>query len=509
MATTKPVPIKAPQPGIRRDGTTLDGGEYTDGQWCRFYRGRPKKMGGYQQITNGLPEIVRGMTSYPKSGQIFLHVGGQQFIQQAIVNFQGGLAGGPTNRTPSGFTASLANLWQYDIMYTTSGGVNNLIAHAGLNLLDITNSVESPIYYGQVDGSGALTATGMLNVAGGIVSVYPYLFGYSINGRVDVSAINNVTTTPNSAFVTGQKIVKGLPLRNAGGPACLLWSLDSLIMATFNAAIVSGIPFSFNTVTDDCSILSSQGVIEYDGIYFWAGVDRFLMFNGVVREVPNQMNLDYFYSNLNFSQRQKVFAFKVPRWGEIWWCFPFGNATECNHAVIYNVREGTWYDTPLPGNGRTAGEFARVYQLPFMCDPGNAGTNFALWQHEIGLDNIAGTNVQPVDSYFVTDEKELLDSGNDSDIRLDIVEPDFIQSGNLSVTAYGRANARAVTAQSNTIQFPDLSSPTPLTPDQQVLYFKQTQRLLKFKFESNTQGGNYYMGKTLAHIEPSQRRITQ
>lgn len=510
MSTTKPTPIKAPQPGIRRDGTQFDGNEYTDGLWCRFYRGRPKKMGGYQAITT-VPETVRGMSSYPAQGLAYLHMGGQAFLTQALTNFSGVLSGGPNARTPAGFATNPNNLWQFDVMYTTSGGVNNLIAHAGLNLSDITNQTETPIYYGPITATTALVATGMFNVAGGVVSVYPYLFGYSINGRVDVSSINNVTTAPNSAFVTGQKIVKGLPLRNAGGPACLLWSLDSLVMATFNPGITTGIPFTFNTVSDDTSILSSQSVIEYDGIYFWAGVDRFLMFNGVVREVPNQLNLDYFFSNLNFAQRQKVFVIKVPRWGEIWWCFPFGNSTECNHAVIYNVREGTWYDTPLPGSGRTAGVFANVYELPFMVDPGISAANYTLYQHETGTDNINGTSVQAIHSYFVTDEKNLMDSGVDKCMRVDIIEPDFAQVGPLTVTAIGRANARATDIETQSVTFPDQTANggAPLTPDQQVMKFQESRRLMRFKFDSNAQGGNYYMGKVLAHIEPTEGRVTQ
>jgi len=68
-----------------------------------------------------------------------------------------------------------------------------------------------------------------------------------------------------------------------------------------------------------------------------------------------------------------VFGFKIPRFGEIWWCFPRGSATECNHAVVYNVRENFWYDTALPDSdtvsqGRTAGVFAKTYQKPFMVD---------------------------------------------------------------------------------------------------------------------------------------------
>ena len=78
---------------------------------------------------------------------------------------------------------------------------------------------------------------------------------------------------------------------------------------------------------------SSSCVIEYDGIYYWAGTDRFLMYNGVVAEVPNTQNFNYFFDNLNYVQRQKVWVSKVPRWGEIWWFFPSGDSTECNDAA--------------------------------------------------------------------------------------------------------------------------------------------------------------------------------
>jgi hypothetical protein len=64
----------------------------------------------------------------------------------------------------------------------------------------------------------------------------------------------------------------------------------------------------------------------------------------VVKEIPNPMNQDYFFDNLNYTQRQKVWATKVPRFGEVWWFYPRGDSTECNDAIIYNVRENTWYD---------------------------------------------------------------------------------------------------------------------------------------------------------------------
>jgi hypothetical protein len=85
--------------------------------------------------------------------------------------------------------------------------------------------------------------------------------------------------------------------------------------------------------------------VELDGYFFWMGIDRFYVYDGKVSELPNQMNINWVFDNLNFNQRQKVWATVVPRWGEVWWHFPFGDSEECNCAVIFNAREKTWYDT--------------------------------------------------------------------------------------------------------------------------------------------------------------------
>ena len=115
--------------------------------------------------------------------------------------------------------------------------------------------------------------------------------------------------------------------------------------------------------------MSSQSAIEYDGIYYWCGVDRFLLYNGVVKEIPNNMNQNYFFDNLNYNQRQKVWATKVPRFGEIWWFYPRGDATECTDAIIYNVRENTWYDAgEARGAQRSAGYFSQVFAFPVAAD---------------------------------------------------------------------------------------------------------------------------------------------
>jgi len=80
-----------------------------------------------------------------------------------------------------------------------------------------------------------------------------------------------------------------------------------------------------------------------------------------------------------------------------------------------------------------------------------------------------------------------------------MLEPDFVQSGDLTVQVRGRANARApeVNGESKTIV------QTPQTPQEQIIYFKEQRRELRFYFESNTLGGDYQMGLVLAHLQPA------
>jgi hypothetical protein len=51
------IPLEA-EPGIQRDGTKFASKSYIDGQWCRFYMGKPRKMGGYELIDSGNNEII-------------------------------------------------------------------------------------------------------------------------------------------------------------------------------------------------------------------------------------------------------------------------------------------------------------------------------------------------------------------------------------------------------------------------------------------------------------------
>ena len=509
----QPAPL-ASAPGIKRDGTRFDNEHYLDGKWCRFQRGKPKKIGGYQQVTDTVPEITRGMHSYSSDDIQYLHLGHPNTIGQYQVS--NGTLNLFTDRTPAGFSTDINNLWQFDIFADTGGTGNHLLmAHVAQNAQNIDNDINGTLYIDTIDATTILNTTGLHPdwngteaTSGGVMTSGVYTWTFGSRGLILQSQANNLSLQPVAINIGTQKIVKAMPLRGYGqGPAGLFWALDSLIRATFNPG---GPPdFAYDVIARGTTILSSQGVIEMDGIYYWPGVDRWYMFNGVVREIPNNMNQNWFFDNINFNARQKCFGFKIPRYGELWWCYPRGNATECTHAVVFNVREGYWFDTELPDNddanqGRTAGIYADVYQRPFMVDNFDTSNGRTLWQHETAFDKIRLSNISAIQSFFETHEFSLLDQQvADKSLHVARVEPDLVQSGDMSLTVKGRANAKATVVDGDTRTIFE----TPSTSDEETLKFKEVKRLMSFRFESNVGGGNYELGKTYAHIEPADGRI--
>jgi hypothetical protein len=572
-------------PGIKRDGTKFEGDQYVDGQWVRFQRGLPRKMGGYRSINKFLRDLPRALHEYTQDLLTYIHAGSASRVERFYID--GGYNTSViTDRTPtSGLTANDGNMWQFATAYDTTNG-NQIVAQVAPNLNCICNSDGGALFVGDLLGTSVLTQVTTVpanfSVTGGVASLPPYTFAFGNDGYAAWSVPNNpadfTSSGAGNAYITGQKIVKAMPLRGGPGnsPSGLFWSADSLIRGTYVGGTAV---FQFDTISAQSSILAANSVIEYDGIFYWIGTDRFLSFNGVVREVENNINLNFFFDNLNYEQRQKVFAMKVPRFGEIWWCFPFGDSTEPNHAICYNVREGTWYDTTLPNGGRGAGIFPAVFRKPLMSGvapqeaeafsvainaagtgyvagntlavvggigtitteltvstvdmsggitgvtitnagqystaptnpvsvTGGAGSAatfnvtfdnpYKFWVHEVGTDEIDGLTLNPIQSFFETADLSLpATSQINKSLQVLMLEPDFVQSGDMTVQVMGRANARAPEVNGIVMTFPE----TPQTPQEQVVFLKTQRRELRFRFESNTLGGNYQMGLVLAHVQ--------
>jgi hypothetical protein len=718
------------QPGIQRDGTVFDKTFYNDGEWVRFQRGRPRKMGGFRVISDQLTGPSRGMWVNAQNAFTSIFSGYNNGLQVLTID-NNGVGAGVGNFTLSNFTQSDLNLWQFDGFYDVAGtGLQSLVAHPGQNLASIGNDNNTPVLIGDITAltmsqigvftasgtttnlsvtvtlaaaniligagqtvtgtgipanttvvsivtttlvlSNTATASGIvtltfnnnISVSGGVVSLHPYLFVYGNNGLIQNCSAGNtndwVSADANAVNVASGKIVQGLPVRGgSNAPSGLFWSLDSLIRVSFIGG--TGTPpqfWRYDIISSQSSILSSQSAIEYDGVYYWCGVDRFLLYNGVVKEIPNAMNQNYFFDNLNYDQRQKVWASKVPRYGEIWWYYPRGDATECTDAIIYNVRENTWYDAgEARGAQRSAGYFSQVFAFPVAADwhastaetvftatfnevsgsvflfsdtyntqvalnqvisgsniptnttvvaitssniktlgaitggagyvngsysnvtltggaglgakatigvagtavttvtitargaaylvgdvlsataasLGGTGAGFsipvsaiyaqaiqmsaaatgtgaaaltfsippdlvAVYQHEIGTDEINGQNVQSILSSFETNDLSWLGGGPSQSaaegqnrwMRIDRIEPDFVQSGDMSVVVTGRPFAQGEDKESDPYVF---------GPNTGKIDMREQRRELRLIFTSDVAGGNYQLGKLMLNAE--------
>ena len=237
----------------------------------------------------------------------------------------------PVATTSGSFIPSDLNLWQFDSMYDSQGSGNQLLfAHPGQNLAQIDATTVTSVFAGPINGTvmspladtaGTSPSGDLIEVAGGCVVLHPYLFVYGDNGLIKNCVAGNPFNwngeDANETNVSSTKIVKGLPVRGgSNSPSGLFWALDSLIRVSYapTTVTVGGAARTFywryDIISSQSSILSSQSVIEYDGIYYWCGVDRFLLYNGVVKENPNTFNQNYFFDNLNYNQRQKVWRRK-------------------------------------------------------------------------------------------------------------------------------------------------------------------------------------------------------
>ena len=489
-------------PGIKRDGTNTEGSFWNAGTWTRFYQGLPRSIPGYRSMTSAYPAPSRGLF-VNLNGTGYLDIFSGSANNLTVGEFTtGGFGSGVVDITPAAFASDPNNVWQLDSLYNPNGsGYTSILAHAAPNLTNISSSVAAPVYYGDITATVPLVAakddTGAtFSVSGGVLSMPPYAVAYGSNGLVAYSQLNNVSVFPlaQQANPTATKIVKGMVVRGNAAPSCLLWSLDSLVQMTF---VGGDTVFAYTTITDQSSILSSSAIVEMDGVYYWPGIDRFLVYGGTVRELPNETNGADFYKNINMVQRQKCFGFKIPAWGEIWWCYPSGTATECNRAIIYNVRENSWYDTPLPRDGRSAAFFAQSWQYPILAGANPISGTYQLWQHEFGSDEVIGSQVNAIYSAITSPQSCIVGGTLSSssgagaqpvETQLVAFEPDFIYGTALNINILGRTYAQDsdILLQQNTI-----------VQGQNYFTTEIQARYLRWQIESNVQGGSFIMGTPL------------
>jgi len=557
-----------PIPGIQRDGTAFDVKQltYIDGEWVRFQRGKPRKMGGYIRISDRISGPVRASIATPYNNTARLLSFSPSGIESVFVD-ENGLGSYIVNRTPSGFSYNADNMWSVATMYDDAAGADQSIVIAAVSVtgdsVDSTN--EGPVYYGNIFDEDTAFEVISGVVCRGLFVTQPYAVYYGANGKVTWSNANeprNVTTgDAGSDRITALGIVAGLPLPTGSGPGGLLWSLDSVIRMEW---VGGQAIFRFNRLTASSSILSQNTVVEMDGIYYWIGNDKFYVCEGnTVKELPNNTNRNWFFESLNYSQRSKVWATRNTSFGEIIWYFPDGENDECTKAIVFNAKENCWYDYTL---GRTSGTnyWARPVQYSTPTDD-KLRIEFTVISGSFGLDDIVySTGRAQYKIYLIDDTRYYLErlttgeplvagealfneSGGTASIDtvsdicglylhefgVNKVEGDYFYALNSSITTSdislmsignapmnnwtrviriepdfvqsGQMNVELVTkefANSSPVSF----GPYTFTESTEKIDMRVQGRIVYVKFSSNVAEGDYQMGRVLVHLEPGDVR---
>jgi len=493
------------EPGCQQDGGVFSTQFYSATQHTRFQRGLPKKIGGYVQITANA-NIPRGLFVQPNDINLNVYTGDSQYLLYTPLDQFGSVMGAPVDRTPAGYVPNVNNQWTFDTIYVNAVSTTCILAHAAPNLLDISNGVETPIFYGPVTTNTPLIPTGQIS-SGGMLSLSNYVVYYGVNGIVKVSNPGDPTTVLAASIytVTQSDIVNAKQVRGGNSsPAALLWSLDSVIRMT-QAGINNTIAWRFDTLSDESSIMAANSVIEHDSIYFWVGVDKFFFYNGVVRELPNTQSTNFFFDNVNIQYRNKIWATKVPHYNEIWWHFPFGASTECNHALIYNTASNTWYDTAI---SRSCGYYPQVFNKPIWGDNNPIAGLYSLWKHETGVDEVFGSTTLAIDSYYTSSLISFASRGPQGEwtgvdrwTNLVCMEPDFpILTGNMTFTVLGYEYMQGPLQTSVDYTFNGTTTKVDMNGS------GEQRRFMFLRFESNVVGGNYEAGQVLLEFNQGDAR---
>ena len=137
--------------GIKRDGTYFETDEYTDGVWCRFQRGVPKKMGGYRSIFTSPVGIYRGMIVQPYNGVNYIFAGNYQELDVFTTGTSFAAGSGPFTATILPGTAFANATYVNSTAFTISGNAtsafsaNNVIIYSQ-TASNVTSTITSSHY---------------------------------------------------------------------------------------------------------------------------------------------------------------------------------------------------------------------------------------------------------------------------------------------------------------------------------------------------------------------------
>jgi hypothetical protein len=574
------------EPGVQRDGTPFSSKRYLDGCWVRFVNNQPKKIGGYYaiaymrntqrdyklespfllQATNGPDQCMFVISANQSNLYLTIiqtykenaivaaenikQILGDSLIEYQALNYKSGV-GSFCELT---FKGSLYPHWYY---------------LPSFNAQDITSVKAGQLYY--VDLTPITEETGdailtkvedyltkkTVTASGGVwcAQTFPLIIVYGSNGSLiyndvffpgnpkdDNQTPLNTWVDQNGNYYTKQiaqcKIVAMKSTMGSNNLECALaWGLFGLYYLSFQPLLdqTTNLPAELQivstVVSTSCSVLGQNTIVEANNMFFWIGLGCFYVYNGTVQELPNSTNKIWFFKNLNREWANISYGVLNTQFSEIWWIFPKGNSTYCNHAIVYNYQTQVWYDTPFI---RAAGcpsllNQTVLYVPPVLTldeleilrktQPGTdmSGLDFDSYQlfaHEVGvnavvLDSQNNPESNPIVSHFTYNMTSLFNTQNaqNRSILNVMLEPDIIMPDNTELSLkvlnipfpadwlYGTPQ---LTSEPKPVDDPTAGFYV-FNNKRRFIYLHSMGRIVTIKLMSNCIDGDYWMGSCLWH----------
>jgi hypothetical protein len=532
------------EPGITRDGTLFDSQTYVDGQWVRFYKKKPKKMGGYKAIANDYDQIVRTIESFHIGNEKYLVCGTATGVSISKLGADE-KCGAKINITPVSFTPNEGSVWSFDFVFCKRYDPNNpdkpisarsyLLAHVAPNIGQSSNTTFGTVYYWEVSQSNIDTAIPLYPVldyqtnldtpqpiqcTGSITVIGSYILAFGNNGEIRwnngenlnawcVTAPpkqgiddkpNKVSSLGGGAVIFGaENFISAFPFRLGSSLGGLIWSTTAVVTVALaspvdldpkdDSSASTNVNFTFSYTSTLSTCLSPTSVCSIEPLFFWVGLNTFYMFNGSITEVVNETNKLFFFENLNQAQATKIYSFVNLRYHEWWILFPKGTSTECNHALIYNYEYQCWYDTPI--DRAAAIRYGNILYHPVLTSSVIIArdNSYPVYLHEIGVNAVAYSGNKGAIPSFITAyvSKELGADIASKAIIMDRIIYDLKQSGKMTCTVFSLSYPRT----------PPTEKTFNILPDTQTSTMNIKATILAVQFLSDEVDGDYHLGKTL------------
>ncbi|MDX2224597.1 MAG: hypothetical protein SFV21_17730 [Rhodospirillaceae bacterium] len=125
--------------------------------------------------------------------------------------------------------------------------------------------------------------------------------------------------------------------------------------------------YRFDPIATGCGLIGPNAVTQVGGVFYWMtpGGEFYVYDGGAARPLQSTVRREV-SDHLSWVQQDKVFAFPVSAWGEVWWLYPDRrDGNECSRYVVYSTLENTW---SIGRFDRTAWCDAGTIQYPLAAD---------------------------------------------------------------------------------------------------------------------------------------------